>query len=89
MSGHSAEKDADEPCVCGSGFTCLARHDEPTERERLRQLWADHHGWDGTIHANIGEGLGCRFGSALRDDVCHPRVLSPAESPTATTEAER
>lgn len=25
----------DEPCFCGTGFTCLARHDEPCEHPSL------------------------------------------------------
>lgn len=45
------------------------------ERRALEVKWAGHYGHDGTIHLTIT--TGCRFGSALRDDVCHPRVIPP------------
>lgn len=32
----------DEPCLCGTDFTCLARHDEPPAAPR----WADLFGAD-------------------------------------------
>lgn len=50
-----------------------------SERKALEAKWRNHYGWDGTIHANIGLGLGCRFGSKLRDDVCQP--ATPTDQP--------